>query len=201
MNEKLKEGIVNAVNSLEGWTSAERGLEMAELILENRPKTVVELGVFGGRSLIPQAMAIRHSNHGGKIYGVDPWKVESALEAENEANRDWWKSIDLEKVRRGAINAIWSHMLDPWVVIIQSQSQYAAELWNHIDILNIDGNHSEVASCRDVELYLPKVPAGGFIWMDDCDWPSTATALKILDRECERIKDGGKYRLYQKNGV
>jgi predicted O-methyltransferase YrrM len=198
VNETLKEGITNAVNSLEGWTTPERALEMAELILEHKPKIVVELGVFGGRSLIPMAMALRHSNHGGKIFGVDPWKIEAALEAENEKNREWWKGIDLEQIRRGAVNAIWAHLLDPWAVILQTSSQYAADVWAVIDILNIDGNHSEIASCRDVELYLPKVPIGGFIWMDDCDWPSTQRALRMLDKSCECLKDAKTYRLYRK---
>jgi predicted O-methyltransferase YrrM len=183
---------------MEGWLTPERGVEMAEAIFETQPKVVVELGVFGGRSLIAQAMALRESS-GGVIYGVDPWRVEAALEGENEANRTWWsKDIDLEAIHRGAMNAVWQHNLDRWAVVIRAASQNVYQLFPKIDMLFIDGNHSEVASTRDVELYLPRVAKGAVVTIDDTDWPTTAHAVSLLDRACDLVKDGGSYRVYQK---
>lgn len=198
MNDELKNQIEAAVGPLDGWTTPERGLKMAELVLKVRPRLVVELGVFGGKSLIPQAMAVRH-NDMGVVVGIDPWKVEPALEGENDANREWWsKSVNLEEIHRKTMGAIWQHHLDRWAVIIRATSQDAAPVIGEIDILNIDGNHSEVASCRDVSNYLPKVRAGGFVWMDDADWNSTKPAQKMMDEHCDLIEDAGHWRLYQK---
>lgn len=194
----LERAIHEYLPTMEGWLTPERGVEMAEAIWQTRPKVVVELGVFGGRSLIAQAMALRESS-GGIIYGVDPWKVEAALEGENEANRTWWsKDIDIEAIHRGAMNAIWQHNLDPWAIIIRAASQHVHQLFPKIDMLFIDANHSEVASTRDVDLYLPSVVELGIITIDDTDWPTTAHAVELLDRQCELVKDGGNYRTYQK---
>ena len=45
-----------------------------------RPKVIVELGIFGGRSLLPQALQLRDNGDGGIIYGIDPWTKAAALD-------------------------------------------------------------------------------------------------------------------------
>lgn len=183
----------------EGWMTPERGVELAELILEHKPETVVEIGVFGGRSLICQALALKELGR-GKIYGIDPWKVEAALEGEGEANREWWsRNCDLHQIHKGAMETIWRLGLEEYAIIIRAKSQHCAMLFaGGIDLLGIDGNHSEIASTRDVKLYLPQVQEGGLVAFDDADWPTTQAALKLLDAQCDIIKDAGHYRIYRK---
>lgn len=193
----------------EGWLTPERGIEMADLIIQVRPKVVVEIGVFGARSLVAQALALKENGF-GKIYGIDPWKLEMAIEGENEANREWWtKNVNLHNIHNGAMGLIWAHGLDEHAIVIRAPSHFASMLFSgddvmavrqEIDIANIDGCHSEIASCRDVELYLPCVRRGGYIWMDDCDWPSTKRAQQLLERECATMKTSpdGHYKLYKK---
>lgn len=183
---------------LEGWTTAERGIEMAELVYREKPETIVQIGVFGGRSLIAQAMALR-LNDKGKIYAMDPWRLDAALEGENEENKEWWAKIDLHQIHRGAMEAIWHYGLDEWAVILRARSEHCPRLFTGgIDILEIDGNHSEVASCRDVDLYAPMLTPGAFVHFDDADWPSTQKALRKLEKWCRVVKDSGHYRLYQR---
>ena len=69
-----------------------------------------------------------------------------------------------------------------------------------IDILYIDGNHSEPASMKDVMLYLPKVRQGGYIWYNDSIWPERQEALDLLSEECEVVKliDDGNCILFKK---
>ncbi len=183
---------------LEGWTESKRGIEMAELILQEKPEVVVQIGVFGGRSLIAQAMALRHNGH-GKIYAIDPWRKEAALEAESGENKVWWSKLDLHQIHRGAMEAIWNYDLDEWAVIIRARSEHAFKLFaGGIDILEIDGNHSEPASCRDVHLYSPMLNPGAYVHFDDADWPTTQKALRTLEKTCDLIKDTGHYRLYRR---
>lgn len=196
------EATINAdIPRMEGWSEPRRCCEMAEIIIERRPSVVVEIGVFGGRTLVAQALALRHNNR-GVIYGVDPWKVEPALEGENEANCSWWKGVDLHKMHQLTVEAIWKHKLDDFAVLIRSTSQVAVHLFEGlptIGVLFIDGNHSEVASCRDVERWLPCVRAGGLVWMDDCNWPTTQKAQQLLLDECREVQtkeNDGKFRLF-----
>jgi hypothetical protein len=56
---------------------------------------------------------------------------------------------------------------------------------NSIDILHIDGNHSEDPALFDAKNWLPKVRPGGYIWFDDANWPTTKKAVDYLLETCE----------------
>lgn len=184
---------------LEGWTTGDKGVELAKLILKEKPKVVVELGVFGGRSLIAMAMALRAAG-GGKAFGIDPWRLQVAIEGETDtANIQWWtNNINLHEIHRGAMEAIWRLGLDQWAIIIRAASQDVLQLFPMIEVLHIDANHSELASCRDVENFVPRVPSGKWVIFDDSDWGSTRKAVALLNGYCELVKDYGSWRLYQR---
>lgn len=187
---------------LEGWTSAERGIEMAELVMEVKPLLCVELGVFGGRSLIAQALALKNVK-GGWIVGIDSWRKCDTLDSEKDpGNIDWWSKLDIERIHQGCMHAIWRLGLEDRALVLRSPSQNCHALFRNesVDILNIDSNHAEESSCRDVTLYLPTVRKGGHVWMDDCDWESTKRAQAMLEKECDtvRVSPDGHYKLYRK---
>lgn len=197
--QHLIEAIGNYIPKQEGWTTPERCCEMAELVCDTKPEMCVEIGVFAGRTLIAQAFGLR-DNHKGCIYGIDPWKMDSAIEGQNNPNNDtWWKKLDLELFHQQTMKCIWDHRLDEYAVVIRARSQDCCHLFQNIDILNIDGCHSEVASCRDVRLYLPRVKSGGYIHFDDTSWETTSAAQAILEKECKIIKQGDNYKLYRKD--
>lgn len=194
--QHVQDAIHHYVPTLHGWLLPERGCEMADAIFETRPKLCVELGVFGGRSLISQAFALREINDGGVVVGIDPWRVEDALDGEkDEANRNWWRNnIDIEAIHRSAMKAIWDHHIEPWCSVIRAASQHAAPIFGDIGLLFIDGNHSETASMRDVETWVPKVRSGGYIFCDDNDWPSTQPAYARLKEMADVVRIGTEVR-------
>jgi cephalosporin hydroxylase len=182
---------------LPGWCPTEKARDMRELILATRPAVCVEIGVFGGASLIPTAEALRDAG-GGVVYGVDPWTTEAALEGDHDRDSsDWWAREDMLAAYVACMTAITSRGLWPYVRILAGPSQCVASAIFGIDILHIDGNHSEIASCRDVYYYLPRVRPGGYVWMDDTDWRTTQKAAGLLRASCEVVTDRGRYRLYQ----
>lgn len=195
----LHDEIKREIPRLEGWVSAERGCELADLIVANRPKVCVEIGVFGGRSAISQALALEEVGS-GKLYAIDPWRVEPALEGENDSNKKWWsENVDLNEIHLNFINSVWRIGVHHHLVPIRALSQDCVALfYGGIDMIFIDGNHSEPSSTRDVVLYLPLVRPGGIIIFDDTDWPSTQKAIAILDHCCELVRDAGNYRIYKK---
>jgi predicted O-methyltransferase YrrM len=200
MTPQLETAIRDWVKSSEGWMEPERAVEMAQLVLDIQPEIVVEIGVFGGRSLISQALALKANGH-GKIYGIDAWKTEVAIEGENDSNAKWWKeNIDINQIHLYAFNGIWRYHLQEQAILLRAPSQYCADMFPVIDIIFIDGCHSEVASCRDVELFVPKVRRAGHIWFDDCDWPTTQKAQRLLEEKCDTVKTSadGHYKLFKK---
>lgn len=204
----MRAAIEEYLPPLDGWTTPERACEMAELILETRPKVVVEIGTFGGRSAIAMAFALRQNNNGGRIYCIDPWRLQDAQEGEWEDNKKWWsQNIDLHEIHRKCMEAIWAHNIDDWLVVIRAASQHVHQLFPEIGVLLIDGNHSEVASLRDAQLYVPKVVSGGYVLADDSDWivvegdktvQSTQKAMLFIEESCDLVRQSGNMRIYQK---
>jgi len=183
----------------QGWCSPEKAAALADAIRAAHVQLAVEIGVFGGASLIPQALALRDTD--GLIYGIDPWTRQSATEGElDPTDRAWWEREDLGKIYVGCMEAIGEEGLWPWVRILACPSEVAVEAFRDetVDLLSVDGNNSEIVSFRDVRLYLPKVKRGSLIFFDDLDWKTTALAVSYLDRRCERVRDVGNCRIYRK---
>ncbi len=200
MSPELRSGIESVVATLEGWCSLEKALAMVELILDTRPEVVVEVGVFGGKSLIPQALALAEAQR-GCIYGIDPWKKEAALEGSNDpANDDWWARVDLAGIHQRCAEAVWSRGLDRHAVLIRAPSLVAVNLFANtsVDVLYLDGNHSQECSTADVKAWLPKVKPLGFIWFDDTDWATTKKAFGQLKARLNYIRDVGTCALFHK---
>lgn len=198
--EHIDKAIRHYVPVMEGWSSPDRCCEMAALVIEHKPSIVVEIGAFAGRATVSIAMALRE-NHHGTIYGLDPWRIEAAIEGDNDPkNNDYWMKLDLHAIHRQCVETIWAHRLEQWAVLIRARSEHCHELFPLIDFLFIDGCHSQIASCRDVELYVPKVVAGGIVIMDDCDWQTTQAAQAMIEEHCDILKIGenGHYKIYKK---
>jgi len=64
-----------------------------------------------------------------------------------------------------------------------TSEEYSNIINYEIDILHIDGNHEEESSCKDVELYLPRVKKGGYVWFDDANWHQTQKAINLLQNK------------------
>lgn len=186
------------IPKMPGWCSLEKANAMATMIVERKPAVVVEIGVFGGRSLLAMAFACQHAGV-GRVHGIDPWTKEDALDSVQEReNIEWWEKLDYETIYRVCLKAVIDQGVTGVCTIHRTTSERAVGLFDEVDLLHIDGNHSEVSSCRDVRLWLPKVKSGGHVWFDDIDWPSTAKALGMLVESCERLSDVGTCAVFRK---
>ncbi len=172
------------IKNIEGWCSEEKSNKMYDLIINTKPKTIVEIGVFGGKSLLPQAFALKE-NGMGIIHGVDSWQKEDCVRGmKSELDINWWSSIDYDKIYDGCVNGIKENNLQEYVKLHRmSSEEYSFMIDYSIDILHIDGNHEEESSCRDVQLYFPKVVSGGYIWLDDINWKQMQRAVTMIEKE------------------
>lgn len=176
----IHSAIDSILPSLPGWCTPHKGRTMAGFILAEKPVTCVELGVFGGRSLVAMALALK-SNGVGKAYGVDPYIAAASLEGKNDpANDEWWSHLDYEGIYQAAVGGIRRAEVEGFAEIIRARSQDVADKWAQIDLLHQDSNHSEEVSCAEVEIFAPKLKSGGLWIMDDVDWETTRKALGTL---------------------
>ena len=183
--ENLKIRILDKIKQLDGWCSDFKAGTLMELVWLMQPQVVVEVGVFGGKSLVPMAFALKALGS-GVAYGIDPWSAGASAEGMDGANKDWWGSLDHAAILAKLEGKITLFGLNDYVQLVQATSEDAAEIPN-IDILHIDGNHSNDASYYDALKWVPLVRRGGMIIFDDITWGTTERATEWLDENCVRV--------------
>jgi hypothetical protein len=192
--------------TLHGWCSIDKAKKLIEVIIDSQPEICVEIGVFGGSSLVPQILAIQHNKH-GKVFGIDPWANDAALEEMiHEDHKKWWEELNLEDIYFGCKKNIATLGLEKFCILIRDKAENVASRFTDesIGLLHIDGNHSEALSYKDATLYLPKVKSGGFIFFDDIWWTenqqvTTRKAIVYLLEHCTRIDLLEDCMILQKN--
>ncbi len=187
--------------ALPGWCTPAKGRRLADLVIEARAQLCVELGVFGGRSLVAMALGLAHQGS-GRVDGIDPYTVQAALEGSNApANDEWWSTLDYGQILAAAHKGISDSalMAHARIVIARSQDVVGSYTPGSIDVLHQDSNHSEEVSTAEVRAWLPLVRSGGFWVIDDIDWPTTEQAQRLLAASgCERVETHGSWAIYRK---
>lgn len=181
----LKQLVFARMKELDGWCPEDKASFMMDLVFNHRPEVIVEIGVWGGKSLIPMAEALKY-NKRGIVYGIDPWKSEDSVVGQEGVNYDWWKAVDHVHVMEKFIARLNKYQLNDYVKVIRTTSEDAEPI-DRIDLIHIDGNHSEETSILDVQKWVPLVRNGGFIIFDDLNWATTAEAVRWLDLHCHRV--------------
>lgn len=190
--ERYKRNVLKHQHKVMGWCKLEKAEKMMDLIRIVQPEICVEIGVFGGASIYPTASALKYCNK-GKVFGIDPWTPEASIEGFDPdlANHVWWSMLDYQQVFEHYGNMLRSFKLNPYVETFKTTSAGALHNFkdDSIDILHVDGNHSEDSSYFDVVHYLPKVRSGGYIWFDDADWHQTSKALSYMCENAELLDE------------
>ncbi|MGC1819162.1 MAG: class I SAM-dependent methyltransferase [Casimicrobiaceae bacterium] len=198
---ELLSRIESAITPLHGWGTIAKGMRLAELILEMQADVSVEIGVFGGRGVIP--MAIAHKSLGkGYAVGIDPWEVRASVEGDNSAeNNAWWEKIDHDEIYEHFIRALVQNDVVRQCRVMRERSDTALRLFDDVSVsvLHQDGNHSEQVSVREVEIWSPKLRPGGYWVADDTDWATTRKAqAALLARGFVLAEDHATWRVYCK---
>lgn len=164
---------------LDGWCTQPKAHLLASAIIITRPKLVVEIGVWAGRSLFPMAMACREVGQ-GKVIGIDPWSISASVEGMTGADLDWWQTVDHEKIYQEFMSNLRRMELEPWIDVKRDKSDNV-ELDDPrvgIGLLHIDGNHSDQAA-RDVERFASRVNKNGLVFCDDVAWSGGGVSKAI----------------------
>jgi hypothetical protein len=172
---------------MEGWCSPAKATKLASYA--SYARTFVEIGVFGGKSLFAGALS---QPSGSIAIGIDPWESIPSVEGYDGENATWWSKIDHEAIYRSCRTFQTSLDLVRSCFLVRATASEAlplAERFSPIDLLHIDGNHSESASLHDVTHYVPLVRLGGIVFFDDLSWETTRRAQEHLARLCRPIDE------------
>ena len=197
MNE-LRRHVSNALEGIQidfgGGCSVSKGFVMARLIKKYRITDSLDIGVYRGRSLVPQAVAHREYT-GGMAYGVDPWLNSEARESGNPALRyaidKFVDTTNFQAIYEEVDALIRRLKLDQNCTLIREKSCDAVRYFESkgisFGLIHIDGNHDSERVMEDVSLYLPRLRRGGFVVMDDVSWDSVKSAYAVVSNRLEKI--------------
>lgn len=175
--------IVEFCKGLHGWCPAGKMIRLAELARD--ANLCVEVGVFGGRSLIPMALGARGSC---RVVGCDPYTSTDSCEGwpTDDANAVYWRQLDHDGIRCGAEDGIsrakasLRHGVDLELRICRGDELVGEIADGSSELVHVDGNHAEEVALADVKAWTPKVAPGGAFVLDDINWPSTLKAREWL---------------------
>jgi len=168
----LRREIEDATPEGGDWCSPDKAVDLAALVLEQRPQLVVELGVWMGGTAIPIAIALRYLG-AGRLLAIDAWSTEASAAGQEGVNATWWRSAGIEgheRARQTFLERLEKHAIEPQRCEVRHQRADQSEVPLVIDILHHDANHGPQV-VADVERWAPAVRVGGLLILNDLDWP------------------------------
>jgi hypothetical protein len=128
-----------------------------DLVRNNMPQTIVELGTHKGTSFFSFCQAVKDAHYDAQLYAIDTWKGDehAGFYGDNvfvefqEMKEKYYGSLKIKLLRK-------------------TFDEAAADFKNDaIDLLHIDGFHTYEAVKHDFESWFPKVRKDGIILLHD----------------------------------
>lgn len=181
---------ISYLTTLNGWCVPHKMQRLYDLVIEanknlsdNEPLLICEAGVFAGRSLFPMAIACKDMNK-GIVYGFEMWDNQTAIEGEeiSPENTHWWKNLNMEHIMECFIKTIGFLGLEDYVSFHRAKSYEGADIMRDgwVSLFHMDSQHNTHTIIKELDAWAPKIKIGGFLVVDDCDWPSVKEAYSKI---------------------
>ncbi len=149
------------------WCPPAKVWGLASLVIALRPRTIVEIGVWTGGSLLPMAIAAKVVG-GCTVHAIDAWDPAASAEEQIPINAEWWSTAPHDWAYDTFMGKLHQYGVED-VVRVQRARSCDATLPPSIDLVHLDGNHGPQAY-RDVGRLAPLVAKGGIFVLDDINW-------------------------------
>lgn len=127
-----------------------------DLVAAERPALLVELGSDRGESYFAFCQSVAENRTGTRCFAVDTWK--------GDAQSGFYEDVTFQNVEDH--NS--AHYKDFSTLLRRPFDDAVNEFGNgKIDILHLDGLHSEAAVLHDLNYWLPKIAPGGILLLHD----------------------------------
>jgi Methyltransferase domain len=183
MLEEYAKRIDEKLTSLPGWCTYDKAKRIMRVAAQSGADRCVELGVYGGRSLVAIALGLKSTGK-GIVDGIDSWDPKDCLEGDQtDVDRKLWgQDTDYEDLYRRATAALKDWDVEAHARIVRARGSDAVSAYadGSLSLIHVDGNHSELVSCRDLHDWLPKMAARSTWIADDTNWASMQKAVRLL---------------------
>ena len=127
-----------------------------DLVAQLKPRLLVELGTDRGESYFAFCQSAQENKTGTRCFAVDHWRGDAHAGSYDETT---FAAVDSHnRAHYAAFSTLLRSSFDA------ALDRFAPE---SIDLLHIDGHHTEAAARHDVESWLPKLRPGGILLMHD----------------------------------
>lgn len=194
--------------STPGWCTPEKQQELHNLVLKTYNEfegieiKSVELGVFGGKSLFPIALAHKELN-AGKALGIDTWDNEAPLEGTNSPeNNHWWANLDIAGIETTCRKNLIALELQKHCLLKKARTTdeaFTKIADDSVTLIHQDSAHNREVIIKELLFWAPKLKVGGYWVADDTDWVEAQEGYSTLSLfGFELVEDYGKWAVYQK---
>ncbi len=127
-----------------------------DVVAELKPKVLVELGTDRGESYFCFCQSVAEHKMETRCFAIDTWEGDSQAGGYDETTWEEVKEHNEQHYRE-------------FSTLLRSTFDNAVERFadESIDLLHLDGLHTEEAVRRDVENWLPKLRRGGILLLHD----------------------------------
>ncbi len=127
-----------------------------DLVAQLRPRLLVELGTDRGESYFAFCQSARENGTGTRAFAIDHWQGDSHVGSYDDTTFAEVSAHNLKYYRE-------------FSTLLRSSFDEALERFapESIDLLHLDGHHTEEAARHDVEWWLPKLRPGGILLLHD----------------------------------
>lgn len=129
-----------------------------DLIATLRPRLFIELGTDRGESYFAFCQSALENGTGTRCFAVDSWRGDA-------------QAGDYDETTFHEVSAHNARYYSAFSTLIRSDFDAAADQFEieTIDILHLDGLHTETAVRHDLDQWLPKLRPGGILLLHDVD--------------------------------
>jgi len=189
---------------LSGWTMTEPDDVFKTLILEIKPKIIIEVGTWKGLSAIHMGKIIKENKLKCKIYCVDTWLGCLRFLIDDNEKMDLQCVNGYPTVYYQFLYNVISCKMTDIIKPIPNTSSVACQLFHRhkikADLIFLDGSHNEKDLLLDIKNYQSLLSERGVMFGDDYsrNHPSVKKAIydyaRIHEKEIELIM---KYWIYR----
>jgi hypothetical protein len=127
-----------------------------DLVAQLKPRLLVELGTDRGESYFAFCQSVLENQTGTRCCAIDHWRGDAHAGTYDET------TFDSVSAHNRAHYAAFSTLIRS--TFDEARNRFEPE---SIDLLHIDGHHSETAARHDLESWLPQLRAGGILLLHD----------------------------------
>lgn len=166
-----------------------------DLVAESKPGTLVELGVDRGESYFAFCQSVAEHSTGTRCFGIDTWRGDPHAGNYDEAT---FRQVAAHNgANYDSFSTLMRLAFDDALPTFPDQT---------LDIVHLDGLHTEAAVRHDVESWLPKLREGGVFLLHDVgvrtrDFGVWKVWEELHDRgRCCEFTDGPGLGVWEKPG-